>query len=234
MRRRPAGDRQAIARAAFDGDWPKLPIRSIWAVSRTARSGKRAREVSTAKRSTLACLRLRSIWRKSYQEKLRRALQSASANRTPDRDIRETTGNTARDRAACHSQPGCFVRDLVENFDATIVESSIKPVSDRRHFDNTQLAGLMKQASKMQESMAAPGRARLRSKWRAVGRGHGQGDDDLQARRQAGQIDPSLLADDKDMLEDLVAAAINDAARKVEAAVQEKCRLTGGLGLPPG
>jgi DNA-binding YbaB/EbfC family protein len=48
-------------------------------------------------------------------------------------------------------------------------------------------------------------------------------------------IDLSLLADDKEMLEDLVAAAINDAARKVEAAVQEKmAELTGGLGLPPG
>src|SRR5438445_6240844 len=48
-------------------------------------------------------------------------------------------------------------------------------------------------------------------------------------------IDPSLLADDKDMLEDLVAAAVNDAARKVEAAVQEKMSaLTGGLGLPAG
>jgi hypothetical protein len=48
-------------------------------------------------------------------------------------------------------------------------------------------------------------------------------------------IDPSLLADDKEMLEDLVAAAMNDAARKVEAKVQEKmAALTGGLGLPPG
>jgi DNA-binding protein YbaB len=37
------------------------------------------------------------------------------------------------------------------------------------------------------------------------------------------------------MLEDLVAAAVNDAARKVESAVQEKmAALTGGLGLPPG
>jgi len=47
-------------------------------------------------------------------------------------------------------------------------------------------------------------------------------------------IDPSLLADDREMLEDLVAAAINDAARKVEAAVQKMAGLTGGLGLPPG
>jgi len=49
------------------------------------------------------------------------------------------------------------------------------------------------------------------------------------------KIDSSLLADDKDMLEDLVAAALNDASRKVEAVIQEKMSaLTGGLGLPPG
>jgi len=48
-------------------------------------------------------------------------------------------------------------------------------------------------------------------------------------------IDPSLLADDKDMLEDLVAAAMNDAVRKVEATSQEKMgSLTAGMGLPPG
>jgi len=48
-------------------------------------------------------------------------------------------------------------------------------------------------------------------------------------------IDPSLLADDKDMLEDLVAAAVNDAVRKVEATSQEKMAgFTAGLNLPPG
>jgi hypothetical protein len=48
-------------------------------------------------------------------------------------------------------------------------------------------------------------------------------------------IDPSLLADDKDMLEDLVAAAVNDAVRKVEDMVQEKMAgVTAGLPLPPG
>jgi hypothetical protein len=48
-------------------------------------------------------------------------------------------------------------------------------------------------------------------------------------------IDPSLLAEDKDMLEDMVAAAINDAVRKIEAASQEKMTgLSAGLGLPPG
>lgn len=49
------------------------------------------------------------------------------------------------------------------------------------------------------------------------------------------EIDPSLLADDKDMLEDLMAAAINDANRRVEAASKEKMsELTAGMGLPDG
>jgi DNA-binding YbaB/EbfC family protein len=48
-------------------------------------------------------------------------------------------------------------------------------------------------------------------------------------------VDPSLLGEDKDMLEDLVAAAFNDAARKVEATVQEKMAgFTAGMNLPPG
>ena len=48
-------------------------------------------------------------------------------------------------------------------------------------------------------------------------------------------IDPSLVGDDKEMLEDLVAAAFNDAARRVEATVAEKMGgMTAGLGLPPG
>ncbi|MGB5179762.1 MAG: YbaB/EbfC family nucleoid-associated protein [Gammaproteobacteria bacterium] len=54
-----------------------------------------------------------------------------------------------------------------------------------------------------------------------------------EARRVS--IDDSLLGDDKDMLEDLVAAAINDAAHKVEATTQERMSgLTSGLNLPPG
>ena len=48
-------------------------------------------------------------------------------------------------------------------------------------------------------------------------------------------IDPKLLGDDKDMLEDLVATAINDAVRKIEATTQEKmAAATAGLPLPPG
>ncbi len=48
-------------------------------------------------------------------------------------------------------------------------------------------------------------------------------------------IDPSLLGDDREMLEDLVAAAFNDAARRVEQAVAEKMSsFAAGLGLPAG
>ena len=48
-------------------------------------------------------------------------------------------------------------------------------------------------------------------------------------------IDPSLLGEDKDMLEDLVAAAMNDAVAKAEAATQAKMAgFTAGLNLPPG
>jgi DNA-binding YbaB/EbfC family protein len=49
------------------------------------------------------------------------------------------------------------------------------------------------------------------------------------------EIDDSLVGDDKDMLEDLLVAAFNDAQRKVEQTMQEKfAGLAGGLNLPPG
>ncbi|MBC3767772.1 YbaB/EbfC family nucleoid-associated protein [Neptunicella marina] len=49
------------------------------------------------------------------------------------------------------------------------------------------------------------------------------------------EIDPSLMEDEKDMLEDLIAAAINDAARRVQETSKEKmAAITGGMGLPPG
>jgi len=48
-------------------------------------------------------------------------------------------------------------------------------------------------------------------------------------------IEPKLLGEDKDMLEDLLTAAINDAVRKVAARTQEKYSgLMSGMNLPPG
>ena len=49
------------------------------------------------------------------------------------------------------------------------------------------------------------------------------------------EIEPDLLKEDKEMLEDLLAAAINDAVHKTEKAVQEKmASVTSGMGLPDG
>lgn len=99
-----------------------------------------------------------------------------------------------------------------------------------------QLAGLMKQAQAMQDNLK-------------------KAQDELSTIEVEGQsgaglvkvvmtckhdvkrivIDPSLLADDKDMLEDLVAAAFNDGVRRAEDVSQEKMgRLTAGMPLPPG
>ena len=49
------------------------------------------------------------------------------------------------------------------------------------------------------------------------------------------QIEPAVASEDREMLEDLVAAAINDAVHKVDTRVQEKmAAVTAGLNLPPG
>ena len=101
-------------------------------------------------------------------------------------------------------------------------------------FNKGQLAGLMKQAQAMQDNLkkAQDELAHIEVE--------GQAANGLvkvlmtckhEVRRVA--IDPSLLADDKDMLEDLVAAAFNDAVRQAEEVSQQKMgKLTAGL--PPG
>ncbi len=49
------------------------------------------------------------------------------------------------------------------------------------------------------------------------------------------QIEPAAIGDDREMLEDLIAAAINDAVRKIESRTQEKMSgLMSGMKLPPG
>ena len=99
-----------------------------------------------------------------------------------------------------------------------------------------QIAGLMKQAQQMQENMRKL-QDELASLEVEGQSGAGMVKVTMTCRHDVKRvkIDSSLLADDKDMLEDLVAAALNDASRKVEAVIQEKMSaLTGGLGLPPG
>jgi DNA-binding YbaB/EbfC family protein len=99
-----------------------------------------------------------------------------------------------------------------------------------------QLAGLMKQAQQMQDNM------RKMQEQLAQVEVEGQSGAGLvkvvvTCRNDVKRvvIDPSLLADDKDMLEDLVVAAVNDALRKAEQTAQEKMgSVTAGMPLPPG
>ena len=99
-----------------------------------------------------------------------------------------------------------------------------------------QLAGLMKQAQQMQENLkkAQDEIAAMEIEGQA---GAGMVKVTMTGRHDVKRvsIDPSLMGDDKDMLEDLIAAAINDAVRRVETMTQEKMGgLTSGFGLPPG
>jgi hypothetical protein len=99
-----------------------------------------------------------------------------------------------------------------------------------------QMAGLMRQAQQMQENLkkAQDALADILVEGAAGGR---LVKVTMNCRHDVKrvEIDPSLLADDKDMLEDLVAAAFNDALRKAEATSQERmASVTAGLPLPPG
>ena len=103
-----------------------------------------------------------------------------------------------------------------------------------------QLAGLMKQAQQMQENLkkAQDELANVEVEGQS---GAGLVKVLMTCKNEVKRvtIDPSLLADDKDMLEDLVAAAFNDAVRRAEATSSEKMgKLTQGMpgmpGLPGG
>src|SRR2546427_6958077 len=110
------------------------------------------------------------------------------------------------------------------------------PYADGDISMKAQIAGLMKEAQQMQENMR-----KLQDELAQM---------EVEGQSGAGMvkvvmtckhdvkrvtIDPSLISEDKDMLEDLVAAAINDAVRRVETTTQEKMAgLTMGMPMPPG
>ncbi len=98
------------------------------------------------------------------------------------------------------------------------------------------LGNLMKQAQQMQEEMQKT-QARLAEEEITGEAGGGLVKVTMNGKHEVRrvQIDPSLMEDDKEMLEDLVAAAANDAAHKVSEKMQESMAgLTAGLPLPPG
>ncbi len=98
------------------------------------------------------------------------------------------------------------------------------------------LGNLMKQAQQMQENMKSM-QDQL-SKMEIEGQsGAGMVKVIMTCRYDVKRvsIDDSLIGDDKEMLEDLLAAAVNDAVRRVESISQEKMAgFTSGMGLPPG
>ena len=99
-----------------------------------------------------------------------------------------------------------------------------------------QLAGLMKQAQAMQENMQRAQEELALTEVEGVS-GAGLVKVTMTCKHDVKRItiDPSLLADDKDMLEDLVAAAFNDGVRRAEAVSSEKMgKLTAGMPMPPG
>ncbi len=95
---------------------------------------------------------------------------------------------------------------------------------------------LMKQAQQMQENMKKA-QEEMASLTVTGESGAGMVRIVMTCRHQVQslEIDDSLIGDDKEMLEDLVTAAFNDAIRKVESTVQEKFSgMTAGMALPPG
>jgi DNA-binding YbaB/EbfC family protein len=98
------------------------------------------------------------------------------------------------------------------------------------------MGDIMKQAKAMQEKMA---QAQERLAALEVTGESGAG---LVAVRMTGRhdvrgvtLDPSLMSEDREVLEDLLAAAVNDAVRRVERAQKElMAEVTAGLPLPPG
>jgi DNA-binding YbaB/EbfC family protein len=99
-----------------------------------------------------------------------------------------------------------------------------------------QLAGLMKQAQQMQDNVkkVQDSLATIEVEGQS---GAGLVKVTMTCKNDVKRvvIDPSLFGDDKDMLEDLVAAAFNDAVRKAESTSNEKMSaVTAGLPMPPG
>ena len=99
-----------------------------------------------------------------------------------------------------------------------------------------QLAGLMKQAQAMQRNMEKV-QEELGKTIVEVQSGAGMVSVLMSCKFYVSRvsIDPSLMSDDKEMLEDLITAAVNDAVRKAEATTQEKMAgLSAGFAMPPG
>ena len=98
------------------------------------------------------------------------------------------------------------------------------------------LGDLMKQAQKIQEDMQKA-QGELANMEINGQSGGGMVNVTMNGKHEVSRIkiDDSLLQEDRDMLEDMIAAAVNDAVHKVSSATQEKMSgMTSGIPLPPG
>lgn len=98
------------------------------------------------------------------------------------------------------------------------------------------MGNLMKQAQKMQEQMAKAQEELARAEVTGES-GAGLVKVTMTGRHDVKRVelDDSMMEEDKEMLEDLLAAAVNDAVRKIEQNNQEHMsKMTNGMGLPPG
>jgi len=98
------------------------------------------------------------------------------------------------------------------------------------------MGNLMKQAQKMQEEMQKA-QEELANAEVTGESGAGLVSIVMNGRHDVKKvsIDDSLMEEEKEILEDLIAAAVNDAVRKIEHSTQERMsNLTAGMGMPPG
>lgn len=98
------------------------------------------------------------------------------------------------------------------------------------------MGDIMKQAQKMQEEMQRVQQEIANAEVRGES-GAGLVSIVMTGRHDVKSvaIDSSLMEEDKEILEDLIAAAVNDAVRKVEADSQQRmAKVTGGMQMPPG
>ncbi|WP_297308740.1 YbaB/EbfC family nucleoid-associated protein [Neptuniibacter sp.] len=98
------------------------------------------------------------------------------------------------------------------------------------------MGNLMKQAQKMQENLQKA-QEQIAQAEQTGESGAGLVKVVMNGRHDVKSIsiDDSLMEEEKEILEDLIAAAVNDAVRKIESHTQEKmAEVTGGMGMPPG
>jgi DNA polymerase-3 subunit gamma/tau len=126
----PAAQSDTRAQRAFDGDWPALAKGlNVNGMAKQLAQQSELKSFDDGAMELCVPIAMKHLADKPYQDKLKTALQEHFGR--PIRlavRIGGTTGNTAQDHAVVAIHEDTFVRDMVENLDATIVAASIKPV----------------------------------------------------------------------------------------------------------